>query len=113
MTEPLVVSPTPTFPPERKVIAGAVVAAVTWAALHFFGYTIDPGTQTALIPLLMLAAQYLIPPSVWDVVRRVNNDIVKLANATPGNSTNAVVVDPQTAARAAATDIATGAVPKP
>lgn len=113
---PSVISPTPTFPPDKKVWAGGLAGLTTW--LIFFvaakvGMPIDPSLQGLISLAIGYGVSYLVPPALHDVVDRVNNDIVKLANADPSNPTQAVVVDLATSKLATAKDIASGAVPVP
>lgn len=108
------VSPTPTFPPDRKILAGGLASVLAWFVLFGagkVGIAVDPVLQSILVPLIGYAISYLVPPSLRDVVSRVNNDIVKLANADPSNPTTAQVVTPALSRVVAAADVASGAVP--
>jgi len=91
--------PTLTWPPDQKWFAGAIMGAVSWAMVYAtdkFGWTIPAEIQSALPWVVSLAAFYLIPPSVYDVVKRVNNTIVAAAARDMSNSTRAVII-PKTA----------------
>lgn len=116
------VDPTPTpvavtFPPDRKVwasgLSGLAVFAIGIGLQKFFNITIDPNVLAAAITVIIPLVAYLVPPSVQDVVKRVNNDIVKIANADQSNPTQAVAVDLATSKAAAISDIVSGAIPPP
>lgn len=111
---PSVVSPTPTFPPDKKVWAGGLAGLATW--LIFFvaakvGMPIDPSLQGLISLAIGYGVSYLVPPALHDVVDRVNNDIVKLANADQTNPTTAIVVSRETSLAQAKVDVASGVVP--
>lgn len=111
---PVTVSPTPTFPPDRKVWSGGLAGILTWLIIFGLGKAgvpLDPTLQSGLALVVGYAVSYFVPPSLRDVVSRVNNDIVKIANADQSNPTTAVVVRPAAALEAAKADVASGAIP--
>lgn len=106
----------PTLPPDRKVWAGGLVGIVTWAIMFAAakaGHPIDLGLQ-ALIPVVLgYIVSYVVPPSVRDIVKRVDNTIVRIANADQSNPTTAVIVDHATSKAAADADISMGLIVPP
>lgn len=47
--------------PNRKVVAGMIAGAVSWAALRYLGVEIDPEIQNAIVVLAMTGISYLVP----------------------------------------------------
>ncbi|MBB4000987.1 hypothetical protein [Aurantimonas endophytica] len=73
--------------PDRKVWSGglfavlaflAVLASNTWAGTDI---PIEAGAFIALG--IGKAFEYILPPSVLDIIKRVDNDIVAIAGASP------------------------------
>lgn len=64
--------------PDRKVWAGGMSALVAFAVAQLI-----PGLDQEVVAGLVVAAwagaSYLIPPSVADIVTRVDDNIIKLA----------------------------------
>lgn len=105
----------PTWPPDRKIWAGGLASLVAWGILYGLGragVALPPELQAMLVPAVGYVISYVTPPSIRDIVTRVNNDIVKLANADQNNPTTAKVVSDHESVMVARTDIATGAVDK-
>lgn len=71
----------------------------------------DPARAAAVEPDKMDELVNAIPTA--GIVSRVDNEVVKMANADPGNPTTAVVTSPMIARAAAQADIDSGAVPTP
>lgn len=77
--------------PDRNVLSGGLVALVGWIIVALAGYWgLDvPLTLQAMLPAVLgYVVTYLLPPSVRNVVARVNDDIVRLAAADPSNPTS-------------------------
>lgn len=90
-------APTTTWPPDRKLIAGGLGAVVSWGILYAagrMGWDIPEEIKTAIPGVVAVALVYLVPPSLYDVVKRVNNMVVAVAARDPNNSTRAVVIPP-------------------
>jgi hypothetical protein len=84
-------APSLSWVPDRNVLSGGVVAVASWAIIAVADhYGLDvPVTVQAFIPMVLgYVVTYLLPPSVRDVVSRVNDDIVRLAAADPNNPTS-------------------------
>lgn len=116
------------WPPDRKVWAAGAAGVLSWLLLsllaHFgidvqgvadvlspflLGQHID--VAGTLVGLITFAVAHYTSPSIQDVVDRVNNMIIRIANADPGNPTTAVVVDAQTSDEAAVRDMTAGLIP--
>lgn len=122
------------WPPDRKVWAGGIGGIVAWIALSVLQhYGIDPqptvdavtnvmsiisGTMVphidaaaALAGIIAFGMAHYVPPAEMDIVIRVNNAIVKMANADPANPTTAAVVDEKASDAATKADLAAGVLP--
>lgn len=85
MADPTPAAVQASWVPSRKVIASGLAGIVAWAiftvAAH---YNIQlPLDQTALTGIIMWVVAYVTPPSLQDVLRRLNNDVVKAAQDDP------------------------------
>lgn len=110
---------------DRKVWAGGLASIAAWAILagisagtaklgHPFdlgtwvqplihsvwplvaGQTAEPSAQGLLAILLGQGVAWLLPPSEWDIVKRLNDRLVALAQKSPDVPVSAVL-PPQTA----------------
>lgn len=103
--------------PERRLILGIIggmISAVVLSVLkHYLGDIVPPEVVAGVPALVTAGIAYLVAMTKQEVANRVDNTVVKIANASVGNPTTAVVVDHETADRAAAIDIRAGAVPAP
>ncbi|NDV88816.1 hypothetical protein GTW51_19155 [Aurantimonas aggregata] len=92
--------------PDRKVWTGglfAVLAFLAVLALNTWAGTDIPIEAGAFIALgIGKALEYILPPSVLDIIKRVNNDIVAIAAASPESKVSPEVGP--VAARAAQSD---------
>lgn len=108
-------APTPAVnPPMRNVLAGGVVGVLTWSIIfgfNKFGIVLDPSIQTAIPLILAFIVAHFVPPSAQDIVSRVNDQIVRLANADQSNPTQAIIVGEQASLLQAHSDVANGLVP--
>lgn len=114
------------WPPDRKVLAGGIAGLIAWVFLsllrHFTGFDFQPildvffgpGTldmQAIMSTAIAVLIAHVTAPSVRDIVKRVDNGIVTIANADPSNATTAVVVDEQTSNIVGQRDLAEGKIP--
>lgn len=101
--------------PERRLvfgIIGGMISAIILSVLkHYLGDIVPPEVVAGVPALVTAGIAYLVAMTKQEVANRVDNTVVKIANATPGNPTTAAVVDQETSERAARQDILTGAVP--
>lgn len=109
-------APSQNWFPDRNVLSGGLVAVVSWAVIAIadhYGLNIPLFIQAAIPTFLGYIVTYILPPSVKDVVARVNDDIVRLAAADPDNPTSErTMVLPETAKVVAASSSArTVAIP--
>jgi hypothetical protein len=109
-------APSQSLVPDRNVLSGGVVAVVGWLIIsvaNHYGLDVPFFVQAAMPMVLGYVVTYLLPPSVRDVVARVNDDIVRLAAADPENPTSerTVVLPPATKIVAASTPAPTVATP--
>ena len=84
--------------PDRKVLAGGVAAVGAWAialAAARYGYPIDPSLMPGLVILIGYAISYFVPPSQQDILKRLNDELVKLAQDDPNIPVTKPVVTTQ------------------
>lgn len=125
--EPLPTPPVPNrwWPLDRKVVAGgvggilayAILMAVRWRTgldLNLLVAGILPGVdlQSALALAIGTIVAQVTPPSLKDVLDRINNRMVEIATADPDNPTTAKIVPPHVAAAEADRQIAAGLIPE-
>lgn len=67
--------------PDRKWLASGVAGILTWAAVQFLG--LDAEVATAAVGGVMALVHYFVPPSVQDIVKRVDQTIIDLAGGAP------------------------------
>lgn len=110
------VAPSQNWFPDRNVLSGGLVAVASWtiiAVAGHYGLDVPISVQAAMPMVLGYVVTYLLPPSVRDVVARVNDDIVKLAAADPNNPTSerTMVLPEATKVVAASAPVPTVAIP--
>lgn len=74
------------FIPDRKVWAGGLAGLISWglvAALGRYGITLTPDQSLMLSGMIVGAVQYITPPSTWDIIKRLNDSLVKVAADDP------------------------------
>lgn len=64
--------------PDRKFVAGGLSGILAWVLVTFVGID-DVETATAIVGGLMAAVYYLTPPSVDDILKRVDGKIIEAA----------------------------------
>lgn len=73
--------------PDRKVWAGGLAGLLTWgitlAAQHFLGVPLPPELVTMIVGGATTTVAYLVPPTVRDIVKRLNDGIVQIAADDP------------------------------
>ena len=67
--------------PDRKWLASGVAGILTWALVAFAG--LDAEVATAVVGGVMALVHYFVPPSVKDVIKRVDDTIIGLARSDP------------------------------
>lgn len=117
MTDPSPSAPAPSseWPPEKRLVYGTLTGMVSGVVLsvakHYLGDAL-PTEVIAGVPVLVAAfLAWFIPMTQREVASRLNNNIVKLANADQSNPTTAKVVSRAESVQVAAADVASGAVP--
>jgi hypothetical protein len=92
--------------PDRKVWTGglfAVLAFLAVLALNTWAGTQIPLEAGAFIAIgLAKLLEYVLPPSLWDIVKRIDNDIVEIAAKSPASKVSPELAG--VAAKAAKTD---------
>lgn len=76
----------PAYTIDRKVAAGGVagvIAAFLMMLARKFGYPIDVEFQPFIVAAVGSAIAYVVPPSKQDILKRLNDDIVKQAIEDP------------------------------
>jgi len=72
---------------DRKVWAGGLTglgaSALVWGAQAKFGITLPPEVAAMLITFLVTSVAYMVPPSVKDVVKRIDGAIIDIVAADP------------------------------
>ena len=73
--------------PDRKVWAGGLGGLLTWgitlAAQKYLGIPLPPEVVTMIVGGATTAVSYIVPPTVRDIVKRLNDDIVQVAANDP------------------------------
>lgn len=69
------------FLPDRKWLASGLAGILTWAAVQFAG--LDAEVATAVVGGVMALVHYFVPPSVTDIIKRVDDTIIGLARSSP------------------------------
>lgn len=100
--------------PDRKVWSGGLFAVVAFLAVlasNTWAGTDIPLEAGAFIALgIAKVLEYFLPPSLLDKIKRINNDIVAIAAASPASKVSAEVGS--VAAKAATSDDAFEAIMK-
>jgi len=72
--------------PDRKVLSGGIAGVITWVillALNYFNIDV-PGDLQAALPLIIgTIISYAVPVADQDIVKRLNDDLVKMAADDP------------------------------
>ena len=74
------------FLPDRKVWAGGVSGLVAWFVLFVANklhFPLDATTQAFLPVVVGSVISYITPPAVKDIISRLNDDLVKIAQDDP------------------------------
>jgi hypothetical protein len=74
--------------PDRKIWAGGLSGIAAWAVLQVLAhYNVTlpnpPFSPEGLAAVIGWIASYLIPPSMQDKVKRLNDDVVNFAKNSP------------------------------
>jgi hypothetical protein len=72
--------------PDRKVLAGGIAGLLVWIVSIIagrYGFVIDASMQPMLILGVTTLMAYVVPPSVNDVLKRLDNELVKHAQEDP------------------------------
>lgn len=72
--------------PDRKVLAGGLASVIAWAiilAAGRAGLPVTPDLQPLLVTAVGMAFGYLVPPSKQDILKRLNDDLVRIAQNDP------------------------------
>ena len=76
----------PIFPPDRKVwaggLSGVITAGLAWGAKKWLGWDIPPELLTLVPVLVGYIVSYLVPPTVKDVIKRVDDTVIAIARAS-------------------------------
>lgn len=75
-----------TWFPDRKVLAGGIAGLAAWGltlAAAKFGIVLTPDMQTMIVAGIGAAASYITPPSVKDIVKRLDTQIVQIGINDP------------------------------
>jgi hypothetical protein len=103
-------------------LAGVAAYVILGLASHFLGFDIQaamvaafgpsaPDLQGMLATVIALAVAHFTSPSLQDIVQHVNNAVVEVASATPGNPTTAVIVPEAQSDAAAKSNAIAGKIP--
>ena len=73
--------------PDRKVWAGGLAGLLTWGvtlvAQRYLGVSLPPDLVTMIVGGVTTGVAYLVPPTVRDIVKRLNDGIVQIAADDP------------------------------
>lgn len=127
-TPPVPAAKPPLFswPPDRKVWAGGLGGVVAWGIIgvvqHYLNINLQdmahavfgdtaPDIQGILAVFVASAIAYLVPPAKQDIVKRIDNGLIKLANADQSNPTTAKIVSGEESDIETVKDARSGALP--
>jgi hypothetical protein len=83
--------------PDRNLLIGALAAAIVWVLAQIArqaGWEFDTGMAMAAPVLVGYVLTYVIPQTKDEVAAKVDNEVVKIAQADPTNPTDiAKVID--------------------
>lgn len=68
--------------PDRKILVGGLASLLAWVLVLCaakLGFVLPLEQATALVAAVYGIVAYLVPPSVADVVKRVDETIIRLA----------------------------------
>jgi len=68
--------------PDRKWLASGITGILTWAIVTFVATDLDPTLATSAVGVVMGLVFYFVPPSISDVVKRVDEKIIELAGGS-------------------------------
>lgn len=71
--------------PDRKILAAGLTGIAAWALILLaerIGFTLPPDAAAAIVGAAMTAVGYLVPPSVQDIAKRID-DKLKASFAEP------------------------------
>lgn len=72
---------------DRKVWAGGLTgvgaSALVWGAQAKFGIVVPPEVAAMLITMMVTMVSYMVPPSVKDIVKRIDGTIVEIVANDP------------------------------
>lgn len=73
--------------PDRKVWAGGLAGLLTWGVTlvtqRYLGVSLPPDLVTMIVGGVTTGVAYLVPPTVRDIVKRLNDGIVQIAADDP------------------------------
>jgi len=72
--------------PDRKVLAGGLAGLLAWLVAMVasrYGFPLTPEQQTYVAGAIAWAVAYFVPPSKRDIVKHLNDDIVRMAQDDP------------------------------
>lgn len=80
--------------PDQNVLAGGLAAVIAWVLVQIadhFGLAIDPTVQTAIVLVIGFGLAHFVPLSAQDIINRLNDSIVHLAQRDPTSNVSYVV----------------------
>jgi len=72
--------------PDRKVLSGGLAGILAWAimlGLSYANVSVPADTQALIATGIASLIAYLVPPADQDIVKRLNDGLVKLAQDDP------------------------------
>ena len=67
--------------PDRKYLSGGLSGVIAWALATFAG--LDGELSLQIAGAVAAAVAYFVPPSVGDIIKRVDDTIIGLARQSP------------------------------
>lgn len=67
--------------PDRKYLAGGLSGIIAWGLSTWAG--LDPEVSMQIAAAIAAAVAYFVPPSVGDIIKRVDDTIIGLARQSP------------------------------
>ena len=73
--------------PDRKYLSGGLSGVIAWALATFAG--LDGELSLQIAGAVAAAVAYFVPPSVGDIIRRVDDPTIVLARKPPDSPASA------------------------
>lgn len=67
--------------PDRKWLASGISGVLAWGIVTYLG--LGEELATPLVGAVMAAVHYFVPPSITDIIKRVDDTVIDFARSSP------------------------------